>query len=98
HRVLPPFPTRRSSDLQPPARAPRKPAPAPPRCAPSADRTVRSGKLRTECSPCCRARHGAIEQEVPESPGFHGCPHVRLQRQSGTDRKSTRLNSSHVEI
>src|SRR5690606_41938772 len=84
-RDHPSFPTRRSSDLRGTTRWSIEHA-----CCNRADRhdlADRHGRIRHAVAECCSALRRAVVE-------------IRLCRCSGkhTDRKSTRLNSSHVKI
>src|SRR5690606_41232705 len=86
-RSLPSFPTRRSSDLrglQQPLHLLHHPvATRRPRLAPRRRRA---------------ARGGAAGDGRGEGNPRHLAGHVRLRHRREVDRKSTRLNSSHVKI
>src|SRR5690606_41931727 len=88
HLDLPPFPTRRSSDLSPGGLEPL-PFPSP---VQGGNRPDTQG-LR-ECPPCAPPARRTFWR-VHCDPGDLRC---RLQFEQSLDRKSTRLNSSHVKI
>src|SRR5690606_41291565 len=84
HRLLHPFPTRRSSDLM---------------------RTFCAGSVRNRARNCVRnksGRHKLVRTPRSPSAGFGSFGSARygtgLSPPISRDRKSTRLNSSHVKI
>src|SRR5205814_9372978 len=81
NRHLPPFPTRRSSDLSKPT-----PPPSTMACAPFSTRYDQAPRTLTtsRANPCGRF-------ETRFAPGSTACTPTK-------DRKSTRLNSSHLGI
>src|SRR5690606_40156705 len=80
HRHLPPFPTRRSSDLVRP-------------------RQRESGPPRRDRRACRRRWRPATGRETPPAHGLSLPDGGTVRREAaGPDRKSTRLNSSHVKI
>src|SRR5207302_9205038 len=85
HRNLHSFPTRRSSDLSPSA------VPTSTRLPPSVTAGSTAGYLTACWTSSSTTSRG-------ESPAFLGRRSRRRRRKSTRDRKSTRLNSSHVKI
>src|SRR5690606_41989857 len=83
HRDLPSFPTRRSSDLRPPTSSRRDAG------APGSSTPIRAGTNRP---------NRAWISTSPPRGECGGNTENRERGRAATDRKSTRLNSSHVKI
>src|SRR5690606_41933464 len=94
HRALPSFPTRRSSDLEEERRQqyPHR-VPPPEDHGGQGDETEPGGHALVEVG-------GGQQREVRAAdPGYRpGEEHVAVAQPQHPDRKSTRLNSSHVKI
>src|SRR5690606_41889238 len=86
HRALPSFPTRRSSDLVDPGAVRNRSAEAP-----TAGQSKPPG-LRTFAPPAVAASNKTAVRDSEVAGGWDRA------RRSAVDRKSTRLNSSHVKI
>src|SRR5690606_41656068 len=87
HRDLHSFPTRRSSDLE--ARAHPETGATPPGSRPGSATRRWAGRVERAVSSACKSRPPTY-RPVGRSPSRGSL--------GDTDRKSTRLNSSHVKI
>src|SRR5690606_41606956 len=87
------FPPRRSSDLDRTGLAPRSRAAALGGVPRLAD-PVRGLAVFARSGPIAADRRGAGDSR----PGMAGCPGILDRHAQRPDRKSTRLNSSHVKI
>src|SRR5690606_41370840 len=92
HRVLHSFPTRRSSDLHGPIRlpTPRAPGAQRPATRDAAHAARRRGGPQVRDDEVVRIPHTTIRRTIAAN--------LTASLHTAADRKSTRLNSSHVKI